>query len=155
VAYLEEILTDPLTKKTVPDCHHHGGLQQHPQGGRQERVLMVLARLEEVIGTKGDFIRLKPGHYPTKQVGAVSICCYSYLSCYDHFYFHLKTGVNTPRTLNKGSSLQKVACTMHNSSVNSAVCISYTVPTTVVKLNLKGVRGETFIKSWCTVKPQV
>jgi hypothetical protein len=30
-------------KKTVPDSHHHGGLQQHPQGGRHERVLMVLA----------------------------------------------------------------------------------------------------------------
>ena len=23
-------------KKTVPDLHHHGGLQQHPQGGHQE-----------------------------------------------------------------------------------------------------------------------
>ncbi len=29
-------LTDPLTKKTVPDHHNHGGLQQHPQGGHQE-----------------------------------------------------------------------------------------------------------------------
>jgi hypothetical protein len=36
VAYLGEVLTDPLTKKTVPDHHHHGGLQQHPQGGHQE-----------------------------------------------------------------------------------------------------------------------
>ena len=25
-AYLGEVLTDPLTKKTVPDHHHHGGL---------------------------------------------------------------------------------------------------------------------------------
>jgi hypothetical protein len=31
-----EILTDPLTKKTVPDHHHHGGSQQHPHGGPQE-----------------------------------------------------------------------------------------------------------------------
>jgi hypothetical protein len=23
-------------KKTVPDHHHHGGLQQHPHGGHQE-----------------------------------------------------------------------------------------------------------------------
>ncbi len=36
MAYLEEVLTDPLTKKTVPDHHHHGDLQQHPQGGHQE-----------------------------------------------------------------------------------------------------------------------
>jgi len=26
--YLGEVLTDPLTKKPVPDNHHHGGLQQ-------------------------------------------------------------------------------------------------------------------------------
>jgi hypothetical protein len=31
-------------KKTVPDHQHHGGLQQHPQGGRQERLPMVLAK---------------------------------------------------------------------------------------------------------------
>ena len=36
MAYLGEVLTDPLTKKTVPDHHHHGGVQQHPQGGHQE-----------------------------------------------------------------------------------------------------------------------
>jgi hypothetical protein len=34
-------------------------------------------RLDEVIGTKGDFIRLKQSQYPTKQFGAVSLCCYS------------------------------------------------------------------------------
>ncbi len=56
-------------------------------------------RLEEVIGTKGDFIRLKQSQYTTKQFGAVLLCCYSYLSCNHHFHFHLKTGVNTPRTL--------------------------------------------------------
>jgi hypothetical protein len=28
----------------------------------------------------------------------------SYLSCYHHFYFHLKTGVNTPRTLYENCS---------------------------------------------------
>ncbi len=26
----------PSHKKTVRDHHHHGGLQQHPQGGHQE-----------------------------------------------------------------------------------------------------------------------
>jgi hypothetical protein len=36
VAHLGEVLTDPLTKEPVPDHHHHGGLQQHPQGGPQE-----------------------------------------------------------------------------------------------------------------------
>ena len=36
MAYLGEVLTDPLTKKTVPDHHHHGGLQQHSQGGPQD-----------------------------------------------------------------------------------------------------------------------
>jgi hypothetical protein len=56
-------------------------------------------RLEEVIGTKGNFMTLKQSQYPTKQFGAVSLCCCSYLSCYHQFYFHLKTGVNTPRTL--------------------------------------------------------
>jgi hypothetical protein len=30
-------------KKTVPDYHHHGGFQQHPQKGRQERGADVLA----------------------------------------------------------------------------------------------------------------
>ncbi len=36
MAYLGEVLTDPLTKKTVPDHHHQGVLQQHPQGGHQD-----------------------------------------------------------------------------------------------------------------------
>jgi hypothetical protein len=45
-----------------------------------------LFRLEEVIGTKGDFIRLKQSQYPTKQFGAGSLCCYLYLSCYHHFF---------------------------------------------------------------------
>jgi hypothetical protein len=33
-------------KKTVPDHHHHGGVQQHPQGGHQEGLqpLQVQAR---------------------------------------------------------------------------------------------------------------
>ncbi len=43
MAYLGEVLTNPLTKKSAPDSHLHGGIQQHPQGGRQERVLAVLA----------------------------------------------------------------------------------------------------------------
>jgi hypothetical protein len=43
---LGEELPDPLTKKTVPDHHHHGGLQQHPQGGPQEGLqpLLIQAR---------------------------------------------------------------------------------------------------------------
>jgi hypothetical protein len=44
-------------------------------------------------------MRIKQSQYPTKQFEAVSLCCYSYISCYHHFYFHLKTGVNTHRTL--------------------------------------------------------
>ncbi len=36
VPYLGEVLTDPLTKKSVPDHHHLGVLQQHPQGGHQD-----------------------------------------------------------------------------------------------------------------------
>ncbi len=46
MAYLGEVLTDPLTKKPNPDHHHHGGLQQHPQGGHQESLqpLPVQAR---------------------------------------------------------------------------------------------------------------
>ena len=86
-------------KKTVPDHHHHEGLQQHPREDRKRACTYFLFRLEEVIGTKGDFIRLKQSQYPTKQFGAVSLCFYSYLSCYHHFYFHLKTGIKTPRTL--------------------------------------------------------
>ncbi len=33
-------------KKTVPDLHHHGGLEQHPQGGHPEGLqhLQVQAR---------------------------------------------------------------------------------------------------------------
>jgi hypothetical protein len=102
VAYLGEVLTDPLTKNPVPDHHHHGGLQQNPQGGPQEGLqpLPVQSRGgHSVIGTKGNFMRIKQSQYPTKQFEAVSLCCYSYISCYHHFYFHLKTGVNTHRTL--------------------------------------------------------
>jgi hypothetical protein len=91
VAYLGEVLTDPLTKKTVPDYHHHGGLQQHPQEGLQS--LSVQARGGRWY--QGRFYTIKQIQYPTKQFGAVSLCCYSYLSCYHHFYFNLKTGVNT------------------------------------------------------------
>jgi hypothetical protein len=40
-------------KKTVPDHHHHGGLQQHPQGGHQES----LQPLQKVVAAKGNFIR--------------------------------------------------------------------------------------------------
>jgi hypothetical protein len=32
-----------------------------------------LFRQEEVVGTKGDFIRLKQSQYPNKQCGAVSL----------------------------------------------------------------------------------
>jgi hypothetical protein len=28
-------------KKSVPDHHHHGGLQQHPQGGLQEGLQLL------------------------------------------------------------------------------------------------------------------
>jgi hypothetical protein len=58
---LGELLTDPLTKKTVPDHHHHGGLQQHPHACREDlkrACSPFLSRLEEVFAAKGDFIRL-------------------------------------------------------------------------------------------------
>jgi hypothetical protein len=44
-------------KKTVPDHHPLGGLQQHPQGGHQEGLSCFLSRLEKVVASKGDFIR--------------------------------------------------------------------------------------------------
>ena len=56
-------------------------------------------RLGEAVGASNDLTRETERIYPNKQYGAVSSCCYSYLSCYCHFYFHLKMGVNTPRTL--------------------------------------------------------
>ncbi len=64
VAYLEGVLTDPLTKKPVPDSHHHGGLQQHPQGDRQERVLMVLAEAGGGHWYQGRFYLIKAGSIP-------------------------------------------------------------------------------------------
>ena len=56
-------------------------------------------RLGEALGAQNDLTRETERIYPNKQYGAVSSCCYSYLSCYHHFYFHLKMGVNTSRTL--------------------------------------------------------
>ena len=47
VAYLGKVLTDPLTKKTVPDHHHHGGSQQHPQGGHQDGLQPLLSQARE------------------------------------------------------------------------------------------------------------
>ncbi len=47
MAYLGEVSTDPLTKKTVPDHHHHGGLQQHPQGGHKEGLQPLPAQARE------------------------------------------------------------------------------------------------------------
>jgi hypothetical protein len=34
-------------KKTVPDHHHHGGLQQHPQGGHQKGLQHFQVRARE------------------------------------------------------------------------------------------------------------
>jgi hypothetical protein len=45
-------------KRTVLD-HHHGGLQQHPQGGHQERVLMVLAGAGGGHWYQGQFYAIK------------------------------------------------------------------------------------------------
>jgi hypothetical protein len=56
VPYLGEVLTDPLTKRTVPDHRHHGGLQQHSQGEPQEGLQPLRSRLKEVITAKGYFI---------------------------------------------------------------------------------------------------
>ena len=64
MAYLGEVLTDPLTKKSAPDIHLHGGLQQHPQGGRQERVLMVLAEAGGGHWYQGRFYLIKAGSIP-------------------------------------------------------------------------------------------
>ncbi len=86
-------------KKTVPDHHHHEGLQQHLQGGHQERVLMVLAKAGGGHWYQGRFYRIKAESIHNCTIWSSFICCYSYLSCFHHFYFHLKTGVNTPRTL--------------------------------------------------------
>ncbi len=58
------VLTDPLTKKSVPDSHRHGGLQQHPKGGRQEKVLMVLAEAGEGHWYQGRFYLIKAGSIP-------------------------------------------------------------------------------------------
>jgi hypothetical protein len=44
-------------KKTVPDHHHHGGLQQHPQGGYQEGLQPLQVQAREGLAAKGDFIR--------------------------------------------------------------------------------------------------
>ncbi len=49
-------------KKTVPD--HHGGLQQHPQGGHQERVLMVLAETGGGHWYQGQFYAIKAEPIP-------------------------------------------------------------------------------------------
>jgi hypothetical protein len=58
VAYLGEVSTDPLTKKTVPDHQRHGGLQQHPQGGHQEGLQpLPIQAMGKVVAAKGDFIR--------------------------------------------------------------------------------------------------
>jgi hypothetical protein len=67
-------------KKTVPDHQCHEGLQQNLQGGHQERVLMVLAEAGGGHWYQDDFIGLKQSQYTTVQFGAVSLCCYSYLS---------------------------------------------------------------------------
>jgi hypothetical protein len=64
-------------------------------------------------------MRLKQSQYPTKQFGAVSLRCCSYLSCYHHFYFHLKTGINTPRSLYMFSTLLSTWATGSNASQSS------------------------------------
>jgi hypothetical protein len=51
-AYLGEVLTDPLRKKTVPDHHHHGGLQQHPREDLKRACSHFRPRLEEVVADK-------------------------------------------------------------------------------------------------------
>ncbi len=99
MAYLGEVLTDPLTKNqslitTIMEVFSNILREDLKRASSH-----FLFRQEKFIGIKGDFIRLKQSEYPIKQFRAVSLCCYSYLSCYHRFYFHLKTGVNTPRTL--------------------------------------------------------
>jgi hypothetical protein len=64
VAYLGEILTDPLTKKLF--LITTGGLQQHPQGGRQERVLMVLAEAGGGHWYQGKFYTIKASRVNTQ-----------------------------------------------------------------------------------------
>jgi hypothetical protein len=51
-------------KKFAPDSHLHGGLQQHPQGGRQERVLMVLAEAGGGHWYQERFYLIKAGSIP-------------------------------------------------------------------------------------------
>jgi len=99
VAYLGEVLTDHLTKNQSLNFKIMEVFINIPREDLQRACSHFLFRLEEVIGIKGDCIRLKQSQYPRKQFGAVSLSCYSNLSCYHHFYCHLKTGVNTPRTL--------------------------------------------------------
>jgi hypothetical protein len=49
VAYLGEIITDPLTKKTVPGHHLQGGLQQHLREATKRASSHFLSRLEKVV----------------------------------------------------------------------------------------------------------
>ncbi len=96
VAYLGEVLTDPLTKKQSLITSIIEVFSNIPREATKRGCWWWFwPRLEEVIGTKGNLCDL----YPTKQFRAVSLCCCSYLSGYHNFYFHLKTFVNTPRTL--------------------------------------------------------
>jgi hypothetical protein len=44
-------------KKTVPDHHHHAGLQQHHLRATKRACSHFLSRLEKVVAAKGDFIR--------------------------------------------------------------------------------------------------
>jgi hypothetical protein len=71
VAYLEEILTDSLTKKQSLIATIMEVFSNIPREATKRGCSWFCLRLE-VIGTKGEFIRLKQGQYSTKQVGAVS-----------------------------------------------------------------------------------
>jgi hypothetical protein len=45
-----------LRKKTVPDHHHHGGLQQIPMEATKRACSHFLFKLEKAVAAKGNFI---------------------------------------------------------------------------------------------------
>jgi hypothetical protein len=97
VAYLGEVLTDPLTKNQSLITTIMEVFSNIPREDLKRACSHFLFRLEEAMGTKGDFIRFKQSQYPTIRSSFIMLLFLSFLL--SPFYFHLKTGVNTPYTL--------------------------------------------------------